>query len=564
MQNYIVAPFPAHSRLDLSVRALDRATQSEPIQEGTDSPRSYSARIARLSQKDPAKLISKFPRRSLPPEEHHTGIFVGSIRDITMKQPKHANKSILSSPIRKSRSRSPHRDPREIDIVRGRLPSLDEVIPEMGRLRTKTSAELAKLSCKLRHDPRGPHASMSPTHLHRVAPAGKSRRQYHGHHLRPGHCTDKSHYGYKDKFQSNSGFSGIDDVVPLYTVGQPAVQLPIHSGPPNRNSCSSSSSNDFSDRRASLASGSTATTYSGPSNQPGYSNGNSPESSTTLLAPIRTHEQSGRLAQAPAAYDCGDSQRNSMLLQQPYYEPRLYEMAGSVHQEYSPGYAQEHSPYEQGYSPRYEQGHSPYEQEYSPRHEQGHSPYEQGHSPYEQGQSPHAQNRSHYEQIHAHYQQSHPHYEPSHPHYEQSHPRHEQRHEPRYDQIRDAVAYPQESRAIPESASRQPSSRQPANRPNGKRQSVDQQSKTVNFAKTDEKPKKRRGNLPKAVTDLLRQWFHDHIAHPYPTEDEKQRLMHETGLNMSQISNWFINARRRNLPQLNKQAAAESALREKQ
>lgn len=86
----------------------------------------------------------------------------------------------------------------------------------------------------------------------------------------------------------------------------------------------------------------------------------------------------------------------------------------------------------------------------------------------------------------------------------------------------------------------------------------------------DGKQKRRRGNLPKAVTDILRQWFQEHMAHPYPTEEEKQALMHQTGLTMSQvsedaeflffflpdtwsnsslqISNWFINARRRSLP----------------
>ncbi|KAI9893468.1 MAG: hypothetical protein M1814_006765 [Vezdaea aestivalis] len=57
--------------------------------------------------------------------------------------------------------------------------------------------------------------------------------------------------------------------------------------------------------------------------------------------------------------------------------------------------------------------------------------------------------------------------------------------------------------------------------------------------------KRRRGNLPKAVTDLLRKWFLDHSHHPYPSEDEKQMLMQQTGLSMAQISNWFINARRR-------------------
>ena len=51
----------------------------------------------------------------------------------------------------------------------------------------------------------------------------------------------------------------------------------------------------------------------------------------------------------------------------------------------------------------------------------------------------------------------------------------------------------------------------------------------------DGKQKRRRGNLPKQVTDILRGWFTDHIAHPYPTEDEKVGLMQMTGLSMSQV-----------------------------
>lgn len=73
------------------------------------------------------------------------------------------------------------------------------------------------------------------------------------------------------------------------------------------------------------------------------------------------------------------------------------------------------------------------------------------------------------------------------------------------------------------------------------------------------KQRKRRGNLPKETTDKLRSWFMAHLHHPYPTEDEKQELMRQTGLQMNQISNWFINARRRALPQmLNDQRMAEA------
>lgn len=56
---------------------------------------------------------------------------------------------------------------------------------------------------------------------------------------------------------------------------------------------------------------------------------------------------------------------------------------------------------------------------------------------------------------------------------------------------------------------------------------------------------RRRGKLPKPVTDLLKSWLLDHSAHPYPTEEEKRRLCASTGLSISQVSNWFINARRR-------------------
>jgi len=52
---------------------------------------------------------------------------------------------------------------------------------------------------------------------------------------------------------------------------------------------------------------------------------------------------------------------------------------------------------------------------------------------------------------------------------------------------------------------------------------------------TQPRPKKRRANLPKHVTNLLVNWLFEHSALPYPTEDQKQELMQQTNLTRTQV-----------------------------
>lgn len=58
--------------------------------------------------------------------------------------------------------------------------------------------------------------------------------------------------------------------------------------------------------------------------------------------------------------------------------------------------------------------------------------------------------------------------------------------------------------------------------------------------------KRRAGKLPGDTTSRLKTWWQSHSKWPYPTEDEKARLVQETGLQLKQINNWFINQRKRN------------------
>lgn len=58
--------------------------------------------------------------------------------------------------------------------------------------------------------------------------------------------------------------------------------------------------------------------------------------------------------------------------------------------------------------------------------------------------------------------------------------------------------------------------------------------------------KRRAGKLPGDTTSVLKNWWQQHAKWPYPTEDDKAKLVEETGLQLKQINNWFINQRKRN------------------
>jgi hypothetical protein len=58
---------------------------------------------------------------------------------------------------------------------------------------------------------------------------------------------------------------------------------------------------------------------------------------------------------------------------------------------------------------------------------------------------------------------------------------------------------------------------------------------------------KKSASLPQETVEYLKSWMMspEHIAHPYPTEQEKAQIMAETGIELKQLTNWFVNNRKR-------------------
>ena len=61
------------------------------------------------------------------------------------------------------------------------------------------------------------------------------------------------------------------------------------------------------------------------------------------------------------------------------------------------------------------------------------------------------------------------------------------------------------------------------------------------------KSQRKSSSLPGETVEYLKAWMMspEHVAHPYPTEQEKVAIMEDTGIELKQLTNWFVNNRKR-------------------
>lgn len=72
-------------------------------------------------------------------------------------------------------------------------------------------------------------------------------------------------------------------------------------------------------------------------------------------------------------------------------------------------------------------------------------------------------------------------------------------------------------------------------------------SATANATLANASGGRKSASLPAETVEYLKSWMMhpDHIAHPYPTDQEKTAIMAETGIELKQLTNWFVNNRKR-------------------
>nr|GEX95102.1 homeobox protein BEL1 homolog [Tanacetum cinerariifolium] len=76
-------------------------------------------------------------------------------------------------------------------------------------------------------------------------------------------------------------------------------------------------------------------------------------------------------------------------------------------------------------------------------------------------------------------------------------------------------------------------------------QTLRQQRAFQQMTMMDSHPWRPQRGLPERSVSVLRAWLFEHFLHPYPNDVDKHILARQTGLSRSQVSNWFINARRK-------------------
>ncbi|KAG7385263.1 hypothetical protein PHYBOEH_009106 [Phytophthora boehmeriae] len=77
--------------------------------------------------------------------------------------------------------------------------------------------------------------------------------------------------------------------------------------------------------------------------------------------------------------------------------------------------------------------------------------------------------------------------------------------------------------------------------------SGEEEEPTTEKTRARRKKGTRRGTLHPEAKNVLKAWMFspEHFAHPYPSEEEKEELANEAGIEVKQLSNWFTNARKR-------------------